>query len=99
MATSRFGGTSARIERIEGGCWVATRRQISGSAAPSNGARAVTSSYRMTPKPQMSVRVSTPRVDSICSADMKKGDPMLAVVLVWWNELAPEPVIFDIPKQ
>jgi hypothetical protein len=44
--------------------------QSCGIVSASNGTRPETSSYKITPSAQMSARVSTARVERICSGDM-----------------------------
>ena len=48
----------------------------------SNGCRPSTSSYRITPIAQMSVRASTSRALRSCSGDMYAGEPITVAVLV-----------------
>ncbi len=70
-----------------------------GMVSASKGTRPVKLSYRITPKAQMSVRMSTSRDELICSGDMYSGEPMIVWVLVMPNSgAAPGTVSFEIPK-
>jgi hypothetical protein len=82
------------------GAAVAILMASSVTASPSNGTRPESSSKRMTPSDQMSVRESTCFDACICSGDIYRGDPTSALVRVMLTS-GFEPafaVTFEIPK-
>lgn len=70
MTASSATGTSGRKPRIEGIGFVAILIASSVNVSAKNGVRPASSSKRMTPSAQMSVRESTSLEDCICSGDM-----------------------------
>src|SRR5262245_32189412 len=75
-------GNSGRNERRGLGSSNRMDRVIATSDSPMKGSLPVSSSYKTTPKDQMSVRESTSLAQASCSGDMYASDPMTTPVSV-----------------